>query len=770
MELLSSARREGLRLIREQLCCMLCERIFEDPQCLDCKHNFCRECIFMHLRKHESKCPTCSIPIFPSEITRNQFLQSILAAWKAVEHELAFLEANRPELGVSAADTDRALGGAGGGCASPPASRSSHAAAAAAAASTGAAIAAALVHTPLLGTPSRGPVGKSKWNVDTAAIRNEPKQPKQRTGVAQSPPPSAAPLARAESDTPGLTQMTQMSTMSANGATDSAAAVSRRRSIFSPAPSGDDSESLLVMPTQELESYLERIQMESRALSQWEQSRKSDAGSRQPPLSQKQPRGRGQAAGTSAMEKLMKKWVASGSSQSDKTTAAAPNDDGDEDDEDDDDSQTQMPPGGYTDSPDLLASGADALSRLDALRRSGPVVDSRRRRSTLGIAAASLDEVSRSAASKATATGGSGVLTLPLRLSGGGGSAKRPRAGTNEHDDDNDNDDNSDEDDGDDEEVEDSQLRPDADNAFQRRRKHQRVSDDFAGAISAFHAKRPGPPPVARIDTLAAFARPPLAGNSSSNSSSSSSARQLAADIRKSSSFTLIATGLTTTECKRVSTACALLGGRFGLSFDLRPDPATGVLCSSVTHLIAKAVPSAAGDAAGPRCKRTAKYMRALAEGSLVVDYAWVEASLAAGRWLGEERFEMAGDAYSQSIGKPRESHERRRRTGQRHDLFQRFRFVLLCSEQEFDYQVDTLSGVVENFGGSVISSAHFARLGAARRAGKTHVGIVGRATAPADAKTQWRQHQIPIVRVAWLFECISNLALVPYEDFFPYF
>lgn len=684
---------------------LLCsDRIFEDPQCLDCKHNFCRECIFVHLRKHESKCPTCSIPIFPSEIMRNQFLQSILAAWKVVELELALLEANGAELRISIADTDRALGGAGGSCASPPASH-------AAASSTGAAIAAALVNTPVLGTPSRGPVGKSKWNVDTAAIRNEPKAPKQRTGVAQSPI-RAPPLSRTESNTPGLTQLTQMTPVSNGTATN------RRRNLFSPAAVGGESESLTVMPTQELEGYLARIQMQKQALSQWEEQIQFESGSRHAQSLSQKP----QSVGTSAMEKLIQKWVASGSSQTDGKPAAhdSSDDDADKDDEDDE-SQTQMLAGGYTDSPDLLAAGANALLR------SGLGSDSRRRRSTLQVS-------KRSDAS-----------------------AKRPRTAQDDERDD------------DDEAVEDSQLRLDSETVYHRRHKHQRVSDDFAGAISAFHAKRPGvqshqrPAPVAHMDALAAFARPPLAG----------SARQLAAAIRKSSSFTLIATDLTASECKRVSTACALLGGRFGLSFDLRPDPVTGVLCSSVTHLIAKAVPltaTVASDAAdGRRCKRTAKYMRALAEGSLVVDYAWVEASLEAGRWLNEEPFEMVGDAYSRSVGKPRESYERRQRTGQRHDLFQHFRFVLLCNEQEFDYQVDTLSGVVENFGGSVISSAHFARLSPVRRARKTHVGLVGRATAPADAQAQWRQHQIPIVRVPWLFECISNLEIVPYEDFYPY-
>lgn len=254
MELLSASRLEGIRLIREQLCCMLwyvrpsirrqslasllharyaahqsaqhtlttlshactyahSERIFDDPQCLDCKHNFCRECIYVHLRKNESKCPTCKIPIFPSEIMRNQFLESILVAWKAVEKELSVLDANRIEFGLTTADADRVLGGL---AASTALSSTLASPTQSAATSSGAAIAAALVGT----TPSRGPVANRKWNVNTAAILNEQKQPKRVTGIAASPMRAtsrATAVTEASQangdDTPGPTQMTQMTQM-----------------------------------------------------------------------------------------------------------------------------------------------------------------------------------------------------------------------------------------------------------------------------------------------------------------------------------------------------------------------------------------------------------------------------------------------------------------------------------------------------------------------------------------------------------------------------
>lgn len=212
MELLSSTRQEAVRQIREQLCCVLwygfavgfprvfwlcsflawltlgagadaCSaRIFEDPQCLDCKHNFCRECIFLHLRKNNSYCPTCRLPTRPSEITRNQFLESILAAWKAVEVEIEHLgDPTCHETPITVADTDKALQSASAGSHLSPV-------APAHSASAGGHAGLAGVSTPQSGRngaaahegvalpmsmQSRGRVANNKWNVDTQGIRQQ---------------------------------------------------------------------------------------------------------------------------------------------------------------------------------------------------------------------------------------------------------------------------------------------------------------------------------------------------------------------------------------------------------------------------------------------------------------------------------------------------------------------------------------------------------------------------------------------------------------------
>lgn len=139
---------------------MSSESIFEDPQCLDCKHNFCRECIFQHLRKNNSHCPTCRLPTRPSEVTRNQFLESILAAWKAVEVELEHLEDPQcHEALITVSDTEKALQRASAG---------SHLSAPVAVNGTG----GASVAMPM-SMQGRGRVANNKWNIDTQGIRQE---------------------------------------------------------------------------------------------------------------------------------------------------------------------------------------------------------------------------------------------------------------------------------------------------------------------------------------------------------------------------------------------------------------------------------------------------------------------------------------------------------------------------------------------------------------------------------------------------------------------
>lgn len=235
--------------------------------------------------------------------------------------------------------------------------------------------------------------------------------------------------------------------------------------------------------------------------------------------------------------------------------------------------------------------------------------------------------------------------------------------------------------------------------------------------------------------------------------------------------YVFVSTDLTPEETRKVMKACQTLGGRFGRDFDLVRDPTTGLRSSSVTHLITKAVhddPNAI-TFTGLRCKRTAKYMRALAEGSYVVEISWIIDCLKAGCWLDEEKYEMVGDIYSDSVGKPRESRLRRTQTGRRNDIFDIFRFVLLSKETAFDFQLSSLRAVVQHFGGTAMFTPEYEKMDETRRSRRTAIGVVSKSATPAEAKQLWERYQMPIVRVTWIFDSISYLEVLPFDDYYPY-
>ncbi|KAF1779000.1 PIH1 domain-containing protein 3 [Phytophthora cactorum] len=216
--------------------------------------------------------------------------------------------------------------------------------------------------------------------------------------------------------------------------------------------------------------------------------------------------------------------------------------------------------------------------------------------------------------------------------------------------------------------------------------------------------------------------------------------------------FVFVSSDLAREEVKRVLEATQRLGGKFGHDFDLKRDPVTG-------HFFPDEL----------RCKRTAKYMRALAEGTFVMDFSWITASLAAGRWLTEDPFEMIGDIYSDAMGKPHEGHIRRVQTGRRNSIFSLFCFVLLVSEKEFDFQFASVKALVNNFGGTVVHADNFSKLNSKQRSRRTPVGVVSKTTLPSDARAKWQQFQIPIVRITWIFDSVSHLEVLPFDDYYPY-
>ncbi|GMF27359.1 unnamed protein product [Phytophthora fragariaefolia] len=777
--------------------------MFQDPQCLDCKHNFCHACILHHLRQNNTHCPSCRLPTRPSEVTRNQFLESILAAWKGVEAELEALGNKALHASeISVEDTDRALHRAANGAG--PTQDTDHS-------------------QQEERHISRGRVANHKWNIDTQEIRQELKleQPYLPQSYGSQQGNRSHWKKTSSSDLPD----DYGGSASASSAEGGNSRHSKRKSEKKPAAVslGDasvmrneddgktgeeekhDEQEILsptpnsLMATQEVESYLDRITKQREALSQWERDHQ----------------GHGDGTSLLALERSLHS-----SAGFDELLKERQRDSQQEHDDDEDlltqmTQMTQMPPAtSALESPDLLASFRRRHSDTHEERRPGgkakrqmllsPLpLHPQRRLSSPSRKRLRMPSFRNNLQTDGCST--SSAIDLSRNDSGDEESEvpdSQPAMPVEEQKD------------SEEEEEEDYEMKPaaplpptpEAKNSppsqqFERlsslfSRNKECSSDDFRGAVTAFQSvekhnsdssKSQAAKQLARADPSIKTEAVAVEANEAKNSIRPSSAEsatkppvhstngiaKASRSIENGSNFVFVSSDLKRGEVKRVLEATQRLGGKFGQDFDLQRDPSSGHFSTSVTHLITKAVPPVgAVSGAEPnelRCKRTAKYMRALAEGTFIMDFSWIIGSLSAGRWLTEEPFEMVGDIYSDAIGKPHEGRIRRMQTGRRNSIFSMFCFVLLVSENEFDFQFASVKALVNNFGGTVIHGKDLAKLNPKHRTRRTPVGVVSKTTSPWDAKSKWQQFQIPIVRITWIFDSVSHLEVLPFDDYYPY-
>ncbi|CAI5703876.1 unnamed protein product [Peronospora effusa] len=807
MALLSSSRREAIRLIREQLQCSLCGNIFQDPQCLDCKHNFCRPCILLHLKKNKSYCPNCQLPTRPSEVTHNQFLESILLAWKSVETELEILNGD-PALHagkITVQDTDQALYRAVNGSGAVTINKNSQ---------------------QEERQSTRGRVANNKWHINTQEIRQELKleQPYLSQYYGSRRPGNTDGWKKTSSsdlsdDYGGSARKEdENSRHRRNGSRENKEKVSmdevnqvEREEMTRWVQGGEEEEEEdnygfvsssihSLMATQEVESYMDRITKQREALSQWERS------------------GHGKSDGKASLLALERSLHSS--YDFDELLKERQRESKHYDDDGDLLTQmtqmTQTPP--YTsalESPDLLASYRrqqyTGHTKNDNDRRRG----NKAKRRVLPTSSPPLHPRGR------ISTPSRKRLRMPTHSSNHStcghitASAVDPLQISSDTDNEDEIPDSQpatmllDEADKETDDEEEYETKPAVPlphtpdykmplsdrhcerlrDLFSRKKEH----DDYGSAIMAFqseHKYGSGSPKtqaarqlkysVSQNKTVAGAIAATRDGNvvrSNSAGSSSKPPKHTSTSnsnrLEGGSNYVFVSSDLTREKVKCVLEATHRLGGKFGHDFDLKRDPLTGHFCTSVTHLITKAVPPI-GAISGTepdelRCKRTAKYMRGLAEGTFVMDFSWITASLAAGRWLTEEPFEMIGDIYSDAVGKPHEGRIRRMQTGRRNSIFSMFSFVLLVSEQEFDFQFNSVKNVVNNFGGTVVHAESFAKPKKKNRSRRTSVGVVSKTTLPSDAKAKWQQFQIPIVRITWIFDSVSHLEVLPFDDYYPY-
>ncbi|KAG6955584.1 hypothetical protein JG687_00011114 [Phytophthora cactorum] len=730
---------------------------------------------------HKSQSLSISLPIIRDEceVTRNQFLESILAAWNGVETELEALNGDLTlhATKITVDDTNKALHRAANGSGTAGTST---------------------VESEEEKHKSRGPVANHKWNIDTQEIRQELKlgEPYLPQNYGSRQGSTAHWKKTSSSDLPD----NYAGSSSASNGEGSSQSNDRRKSekplsvSLDEASAAESKEKTRIgehaeeekknedgflspqtnslMATQEVESYLDRITKQREALSQWERNHqgKSDDNSSLLDLERS-------LHSSNSFDELIKERRRESQHH----------------DEDGDlltqmTQMTQMPPTTSTlESPDLLAtfrrqhqSGTSDSDRRPAKRRVLLSSPSRKRLrmptprdnsyQTYGRSTTSAIDISKVASDDEDNEVPDSQPATVL-----------PDQEYKSSEEENDGDDDGDEDYKEEEEEE-----------YEMKPAKERVSDDFRSAITAFqseekHGDSPKSQAAKQLVSSVSHAksaarqvtttrekdtrRPSSAGISKPPVHTSSSKAKIVASSENG--FVFVSSDLAREEVKRVLEATQRLGGKFGHDFDLKRDPVTGHFCTSVTHLITKAVaPIGASSGAVPdelRCKRTAKYMRALAEGTFVMDFSWITASLAAGRWLTEDPFEMIGDIYSDAMGKPHEGHIRRVQTGRRNSIFSLFCFVLLVSEKEFDFQFASVKALVNNFGGTVVHADNFSKLNSKQRSRRTPVGVVSKTTLPSDARAKWQQFQIPIVRITWIFDSVSHLEVLPFDDYYPY-
>ncbi|KAI9907412.1 hypothetical protein PsorP6_016305 [Peronosclerospora sorghi] len=763
MSLLSPSRREAIRRIRQQLCCLLCGKLFHDAHCLDCKHNFCRACILSHLRSSRSNCPACDLPTRPSEVTRNQFLESLLVAWKAVETELEALEEDAAAAlhgtRITVHDTSQALYRAAMGrdTVEPRARTDAQA--------------------------PRGRVANHKWHIDTHEIRQEwkldaPYGAAQRdrtrgTGATRHwKKTSSTDLSAGQGRTvgeneentskrPRLTneERTEQANDLFTASLDAMAAMTEEERDEQETKVDDafvSPSSNHLLATQDLETYMDRISKQREALSQWERAQQ-ERKDRKPSLLELERSLHCRKEFDAFVQERQREAQVQGE-HDDLLTQ-----------------MTQLPLcTSALESPDLLA----AFESHTPARDSTNPPEVQMKRWIVSTSLLSRKRLRVSPPERFYSTEGSSLAT-PVELSQDGIENDTQEDERVERRDEETNKKEMEQGEYEQKAAIPLSLTEDSDHSVDHCERLRKVltGERQGGTADAVESKeRHGSSQVAKLSLSVSI--PPAHVQKQNERFRRTNLLKPPVHASKSkqetnATFVFVSSDLTREEVKQVLQATQVLGGKVGHDFDLKRDPNTGHFSTSVTHLITKAVaPIGAIDGAVPherRCKRTAKYMRGLAEGCFIVDFTWIKASLEARRWVSEDPFEMMGDIYSDASGKPQEARLRRMQTGRRNSIFSLFRFVVLVSETEFEFQFNSVRHLVNNFGGMVMYADKFAKLDPNQRSRRTPVGVVSKSTLPSAAKAKWHEFHIPIVRITWIFDSVSHLEVLPFDDYYPY-
>lgn len=158
------------------------------------------------------------------------------------------------------------------------------------------------------------------------------------------------------------------------------------------------------------------------------------------------------------------------------------------------------------------------------------------------------------------------------------------------------------------------------------------------------------------------------------------------------------------------------------------------------THLVCKAN-------AENRAKRTVKYMLCVLYGCWIVDYKWVRDSLIAGIWLPEEAYTISGDPIG--IGAP--EYFRNPNTPK---LFANLTFGTYGPFLATGIAISDVAAIIKAAGGEYIGKK------CVEQADTVSIVISN------QRLRHTKQFQCPVLKPAWLFDCITLQKLLPTEKY----
>ncbi|KAL0033003.1 hypothetical protein WJX77_010243 [Trebouxia sp. C0004] len=163
--------------------------------------------------------------------------------------------------------------------------------------------------------------------------------------------------------------------------------------------------------------------------------------------------------------------------------------------------------------------------------------------------------------------------------------------------------------------------------------------------------------------------------------------------------------------------------------------------------------------------QRSLKYFQGLAQGCWLVGWAWLEACAAAGRWVPEEAYEVAGDHVA--VGAPKAA--RMARESGAPKLFHGRSFLMGCGYKGSGLSPQQLAELLTHAGGCVLDhlSADLGSKDQAHDTEKLHVILFGEGNIEPEkvGKTKEQTGRWPLL-LSWVLDSLSHQTPLPVAQY----